>query len=781
MIAVLLLVAAVLTGLLGEPPEASVASGFSPSPRTADPAKGHPERDPAPTYDSDPARPLAPARRNPTDRTSRSDLVREPVTSEPVTSGLDVTMESLSPSQLQPGSPVQVTGTITDVEDEEWTNLKVYLVVDEMPATTPDELDTVLASEADAVTGERITASGSFAELGDLGAGGSVGYSLDVPSRLLGLDDASPGVYTVGVHVLTDRTDGGRLTAGRARTLMPLVLPGTEAPPVGLTVMLPLRTPLVREPDGTYPDLDGVLEQVGPGGRMRNLLDLAATTESGDTSLLLDPALIDLLLAVVADEFDSPLRSPPSERQGPDTDETDTDETAEEDGAEETDLQTPVDGVVSSAQRRSAADFLDDLRGVAETVDLLAEPYGAADLTAVRSFGSRYLQRSVARAGAVALERAGLDAEPVLLPVGDLHSDQLARLAGRRTVVLGSEQLQGWDVTDGPGTWLGDTPSDAATRRRGEASVVVVDETLADGGPEPGVTDGPVQIRQRLLSETAVLSLTAGAAGRTSAPGLVHLAGASWDPGVGQSGSGLFDALDTPWISPASLTAQLPVEGEATRARPATDLAPGVAEYVVDAARGIRSRATIVQSLVGREVDLLRWYDRTAALTVSSHQRDDGLAAQQRAGEVADDLNRALARVGVEGPEFVTLSSDSGTFPITLTNELPRPITVGVSLRDSAGALRFGDVPLETIDAGGSAQLALEVGAPDLGVTEVTATLVTANGRTFGTAETFNLRSSVVGAYIWVAFAAGGVFLVLLVVRRLGRRIVASRRGQVPS
>jgi len=58
---------------------------------------------------------------------------------------------------------------------------------------------------------------------------------------------------------------------------------------------------------------------------------------------------------------------------------------------------------------------------------------------------------------------------------------------------------------------------------------------------------------------------------------------------------------------------------------------------------------------------------------------------------------------------------------------------------------------------------------------------VAPNGRTFGRPATFNLRSSVVGAVIWIAFGAGGLFLVLLVVRRLGRRIVASRRSQVAS
>ncbi|MDQ3629178.1 MAG: DUF6049 family protein [Actinomycetota bacterium] len=698
------------------------------------------------------------------DRSVGTAVTDREVGREPVSSGLDVTMESLSPSQLQPGSPVQVTGTITDVEGKKWTNLKVYLVLDQVPVATPEALDTVLASEPDQVSGERIVRPGTFLELGDLEAGASLPYSLEVPFGALGLDAAPAGVYTVGIHVLADVD---RVTAGRARTLVPLVPPSTQTPPVDLTVLLPLRTPLVREPDGTYADLDGVLEQVAPGGRMHNLLGLAATAQSGQAAVLLDPALVDLLIAVVDDDF-SPLEGP------------------EKTGAEaDPDLQTPVNGVVSSAQRGNAAQFLADLRTVTSTVDLLVEPYGAADITAVRELGSRSLKRSITRMGALALQRAGLDAEPVLLPVGDLAPDLLAQLARRRSLVLGSEQVRAWNVTEGAGTWL---RVGNATTRRGAAPVVVVDETLTEGGPEPGITDSLLQIRQRLLSETAVLAFVAAASDdQPAAPGLVYLADAEWDPGVGLAGSDLFDGLDTSWISSASLAAQLPGAEEEGRARPANVDAPGsqdaanVSLPVVQAARGIRRQATLVQSLVGSESRLLRWYDRAAALTVSSHQRADPAAAVERADTVSAQLDRLLGEVAVEGPEFVTLSSNSGSFPITVTNNLPRPITVGLSLNDSANALQFDPVPLETIDAGDSAQLTLEVGAPDLGVTAVSATLMAPNGRTFGTPAAFNLRGSVVGAVIWVAFGAGGLFLVLLVVRRLGRRVVTFRRGRVAS
>lgn len=686
------------------------------------------------------------------------------VAREPVTSGLDVTMESLTPSRLQPGVPVQVTGTITDVEDKDWTNLKVYLVLDQVPVATPDALDTVLVSEPDAVTGERIADIGYFDELGDLDAGQSVGYSLEVPFRLLDLDTSPPGVYTVGVHVLADVD---RVTAGRVRTLMPLMSTSAELPAVDLTVMLPLRTPLVREPDGTYADLDGVLEQVAPGGRMRNLLDLAATAEAGETALLLDPALIDLLVAVVADDF-SPLEDPEST-----------------DDVQEADLQTPVDGVASTAQRRYADEFLTDLGSVTSSVELLVEPYGAADLSALNELDSRSLQRTVARMGTLALERADLDGEQVLLPVGDLQPERLARLARRHTLVLGSDQVSRWDVTEGAGVRLRD--ADPTARRRG-VPAVVVEEALSEGGPDPGITDSLLQIRQRLLSETAVLAFGAAASDdEAAAPGLVHLADADWDPGVGLAGSDFLDELATSWISSTPLADQLPGDEAAARVRPADpdELdrggAANVSEAVVRAARGIRGSATLVQSLVGVESRLLRWYDRAAALALSSHQRDESAATAERADTVSAQLDRLLDEVVVEGPEFVTLSSDSGSFPITVTNHLPRPITVGLSLSDSANVLRFGEVPMETIGAGGSAQLTLEVGAPELGVTAVTAGLVAPNGRAFGTPAAFNLRSSVVGAVIWVAFGAGGLFLVLLVVRRLGRRVVASRRGRVAS
>jgi hypothetical protein len=119
----------------------------------------------------------------------------------------------------------------------------------------------------------------------------------------------------------------------------------------------------------------------------------------------------------------------------------------------------------------------------------------------------------------------------------------------------------------------------------------------------------------------------------------------------------------------------------------------------------------------------------------------------------------------------VTLSSDAGFFPITLTNGLDHPVTVGAVVTDDDGLLSVDAVEPQVLEPRTQVTLTVSVNAPSVGVTTVTVRLVTETGQAFGDPTTFPLRSSQVGTVIWYAMGAVGVFLLLLVGRRIWRRL----------
>jgi Family of unknown function (DUF6049) len=144
------------------------------------------------------------------------------------------------------------------------------------------------------------------------------------------------------------------------------------------------------------------------------------------------------------------------------------------------------------------------------------------------------------------------------------------------------------------------------------------------------------------------------------------------------------------------------------------------------------------------------------------------------ADETIKQLDGQIGDVTLEAPEFVTLSSSSGQFPLTITNDLAWPITVGVQLEAEDGGLVIEqDEPVD-VDPHQSTTVNVRVDAEDVAVSEVTARLTTPRGRPFGEPVTFKMRSSVVGTVIWITLGAAGAIIVIAVGRRI-RRSTRSR------
>jgi len=134
----------------------------------------------------------------------------------------------------------------------------------------------------------------------------------------------------------------------------------------------------------------------------------------------------------------------------------------------------------------------------------------------------------------------------------------------------------------------------------------------------------------------------------------------------------------------------------------------------------------------------------------------------------------------VNGPTFVTMSSENGTFPVTLVNGLDRAVTVGLRTTVTGDGLRIATPEPVRLPPRGRVVMRLDATASDIGVHEVTLQPITRTGTSVGRTATLSIRSSQVGAILWIAMAVGAVLLFAAIALRIWRRIRQRRRTHGP-
>lgn len=719
---------------------------------------------------------------------------------------LVVSIDTLSPTALERGDVVEVSGVITNVDDQTWRDVSAFLVISAGALTTRQELQDAADSPDTAYIGDRIVEPDAFAAVGDLAPGQSAAYTLRVPYRVLGITGAS-GVYQLGVHVLGTDEDGTRsLSAtGRARTFLPLLnsagIVGGAAR-VRTSLLWPLLAPVRRVADGRVINTDQLISLTSAGGRLRTLLDMARDSSGMPLTLVLDPGLLDALgeiargttLAPLADAAptDGP-GSPPTSDAVPGDGDGDGDSRAMRDpltgpGALAEFVRTEPTGNESAGQR-AARVWLRDLVGLAQDVPVWTTGYAQPDLAALPTRESRdlsldplrvpvadRLRAASDRATAATLQSLGITAASVWWPPeGYADGTGVTRAAGDVSAsIVGAGSLP--DRSD-------DAPLLQVDTTAGLADVVVDDPAYLDGGPGPGDTDSALQVRQRIAAQTALQSLDLTARGQRSGNAAVVLSRA-WEPGPQWAGSDFFSAFSTPWVS--GTTTQDQLDGrvptyEGTVVAPATELAMPLPADVVRSAALVDRRSSVLSELlrgpaVTGAVEL--FYDEATSIALSQRWRPRPRRGEVYARRSARALADELASVSVEIPPFVTLSSQSGQFGITITNGLDEAVTVGVDFDSGSGRFTLPDVEPIAVGPGERRTVRVSASVTDVAVDEVTARLTTVDGNSFGPPTRFTLRTSVLGVAIWIALGAGAGFVLLVVLRRSVRRVRTSRSGQ---
>lgn len=711
---------------------------------------------PAAAHPSTPAHPSNP-------RGSGEQEQPEEAEAEPAPA-LGVTIDTLTPSTAGRGGRVTVSGRITNNSESTWTDLDVYLFTGDRPMTTSAELAEATASEESEVVGERITDQGLYVRVRDLVPGASTSYRLSVPMRVLPYD--APGVYWIGVHVLGE-TDEGRLDGadGRARTFMTWMPPGQ--PRATLSLVLPLRAPVRRTPEGRLANLDAYVNSLADEGRLDRLLELADTADDVPVTWLVDPAVLEAVASVAqgdpgfdlaptdtsaADQGESPDQSPTDDESvgpvDPDADEDATDDLGE-----------------LSAEARAAESWLSRFSELSESQAVLAVPYGDVDVATLLRGDFEETLDEAGQLGARTLIDLGIESTPVLAPYnGLLPPAALDRLDVDSPLLLSESAVD----------------TDATTVRLPQGTQAVVTSNAARiGGPAPSPPYDALALRQRILAEAAVRALTSG----PDAP-LVVSTPESWNPGVNWRASSFFDGLRVPWLRTVSLsTARLLGDTEDYDQRLTYSPVARAREVPVAnvlTTQELDSAGAVLAGLLTRNDTIDRQVSRAAMLGSSFHARPRPHAALVRTRLISEQVHARLEKVYVEGSPLVTMSSETGHFSVTVVNDLDEPVTVGIRAETGNDDLQISSRDLVPLGPQQRASLRMSVRASGTGVHSVRIVPTTPDGRPLGRSTKITVRSSQVGLVIWVIMGTGAALFVVAIAARISRRVRDRKRTYGP-
>ncbi|MGA8845524.1 MAG: DUF6049 family protein [Nocardioides sp.] len=713
---------------------------------------------------------------------------------EPDLAPLRVTIDSMSRGTLPRRGSIKVRGTVSNQSDEIWTTVKLYTFLgsDLAPMSDPAALDAAMDVPYEAQVGERLVDVGEPGLIEVLEPGESASYVVKVPVSEFGFvdpDQPEPGAYWFGVHALGQ---GGSLPRdnvadGRARTFLPVVGRDPETVPTALVV--PMVQGVRYNSDGSLANEERWEQHLTPGGRLDDLLVLGQAAAAAGVPLtwLVDPALLDAIGQLSSGNPprslspSGPVASPvptssassdagsgaspaPGELASPGpassspvpTAGTDADADAGEgDGdSAETLPDTPA-GL-------AARDWLRQVSPLLRRGEVLTLPYGNIDIGGALRSDPALLDLARAQEGTV-LTALGIESEPVNAAPGGYVDAATARAAPTDVPLLVSDRFLTANVPNIAGI--------------GGNELIITSSGAAQGSPGPGRSLTPVGLRQRLLAEAAVRSLPASDdEGSVGGEPLVVVLPTDWRLSAAEQ---LFDRLPAEWIDYGSLS-------EATDDQPVQQISAEDLLVVSDRRELEPETFVAARELIDTGVTLQRVLVENNALGARvTEEALSGLSysvrGQQRGVRSSLALSRTwlsarLGSVQISASSGVTLSGDSGTFVVTLTNDLDEAVNVSVSASSDPG-LSIAAVDAVEVGARSRISVLLQATTTTSRVHNVTLVVTDATGVPLGASESLPIRSVLVSDVIWVIIGVGVGTLFLAILLRLRRRILAGRRN----
>ncbi|HYH33761.1 MAG TPA: DUF6049 family protein [Nocardioides sp.] len=660
---------------------------------------------------------------------------------------LQVTIGSLSPSEITPRGRVSMRGTVTNVSDERWRAINVHAFISDVPLTTPEELDQAALVPSDSDVGRRITIPGTFDSIGSLDPGESAVFSVRLDRNEIPVE--APGVYWFGAHALGNTTEARDTVAdGRARTFLPLVS-GTRAT-VRTSLVIQVRRPVRHTRDGRVLGARRWAQDLAPGGSLRGLADLGAAAGARPVTWLVDPAVPEAVQHLVAGNRPRSLGPPGGDDAEPGATASPDDDAS---GAGPSAPPEPDPDVRPNPAIEPGTTWLDRLEVAMSGDPVLALPFGDPDVSAATDHGPALLDQARRRSGSD-VEPFGIATDPAIAPpTGSLPEEALTGLPSDTLTFLSDRAL--------PGSRSG-TVFEVAGHR-----VLFADSGVAQGGPGPDDPLGTVALRQRLLAEAAVGVL----AGRRTP--LVVVLPPTWIPDNPLS---FFSGLEVDWLEltdAPSLESGRELDAERLD-YPAEHRAAELPAANFEAADQLVTAGRTLANVLANDEGLDRQVADEALTSLAYGNRPVAEEVRELVLGSTEWLTRRAAAVKVRAPRGVTLSSASGGFATTVVNRLDQPVTVSLDAVTDA-TLTVETPPTIDLAPRGSQTVVLDAHATAPGVHYVQLVVTDDTGTPLGSSARLPVRSAQVSQVIWLILGVGVGLLFLAIAVRLVRRIRSER------
>jgi len=672
---------------------------------------------------------------------------------------VSLAITSVSPGYATPGTPVTVSGSVTNTSGSAITGMTVRLRSSHTAFTSRDGLQ--VYADGATVAVDAPVAGAVRAIPGTVQPHATASWSIRLRARQLGL--TAFGVYPLAAEA--DSATGAALVTNRTFLVF---WPGKRA-------LSPARQhiawlwPLISQPQQSPCRgllTDNLAASLGTGGRLSGLLaDGRAYAASAHLTWAIDPALLSS-----AQIMTKPYQV----------------------GASAT-CANPSERPASAAARGWLASLLSASSGQ----PVLATPYADVDVAALsrhglegdlarafdagRSTASRILSRDFAALPGAGQQDTTLQLTGTAWPADGIASygvlNSLA-VRGIGTVVLDSATMP-------PSSSQTFTPSAVTTTPSGvgpRMHVLLADDTLTQilgtvnrGTPPAGSS---FAVAQRFLAETAMIAAERPALVRSIVVAPPRL----WNPPPGLARNLLADTARAPWLRPVSLPGLAGAD-------------PGVGQ-VDRKLLNVTSKAELGRTLLRRVKQL----DRSAALLQSIRvHKDQALSAAVMAVEssewrgggahvrhawrrlehISGYLARQESSVVIIGPVRVTLGGLSGTLPVSISNGLGYPVRVRLAVAVPGDRrITVSAPPREVqVKARADVTLKLHVRAATVGSTTIQLSLRTPEGAALpGRPVALTVQATHFGT---LALVIIGVALAVFVLTSV-RRALTRGRGDQP-
>lgn len=653
---------------------------------------------------------------------------------------VQVRLAELAPAAPKNADTLTVRGTLHNAGTEAVEGVSVRLRVSTRPLANRSEVASVAAGEADV----RETAPVAGAEqqvTPSLPAGTDAPWALAVPVKSLRLP--GNGVYVLQVEVRA----GDGAAVGVLTSFLPFLPKKKLYDPTRVSWLWPLAAEPSRDARGAFTD-DSLARELAPGGR---LAELAEAPGRVPVTWMVDPELLESAAALARQEGHSVRDGKKVRTQ-------------------------PADA--------NAARWLATLRQQLAGKPVGALPYADPDVAGLaRHDAADRITAALARSRTVTTNVLGRTSDTALAWPPDALADAptlgALRAAGATAVVLSS-------ATVVPTAALSYTPTGRATV---DADGARMQALLADAGLSGALAGdlaapGAAQLAaQRFLADTAMLTLERPNEQRT----VLVTPPRRWSPPADWAQALLAASGSVPWLQTVGLatmsrTVEAPQFAGATLVYPATAKPLELGAPFLGRVRAAAASAESVVAVLASPGALGLAYQAAVLRSASSVWRDDRARGRAYVEGVWTALREDAGRVRVIGRSLVTLSSNHGTVPITVSNGLNQAVRVRLVLTPTVASRLRMTSPAEAVLIGPGRKQTVRVGAEAStnGITRVAVALQSPAGHAFGaptelrvnTTSYGNVGLMVVGSAVGVLFLAAGA--------RNVRRIRTARAGGDP-